>query len=339
MRNHEVTKQQPLLNEKGALNNPGWSRGLVQQYDRKQIKASTWRIKEWDYYLIHNDEYACCFTISDNAYLGLESVSLINFKERWEHTESLIIPLTMGKLNLPKTSKTGDVHFNNKRLNLSFTHQNGQRHINCQFKQFHGQKDFECELVLTETQPDSLVIATPWPNKPKAFYYNQKINNMTVTGHVKYGEQTITFEDKNNFATLDWGRGVWTYDNTWYWGNGNGIVNGKPFGFNLGYGFGDISAASENVVYYDGILNKLDDIEFIHQEDYLAPWTITSSDGRFEGTFEPIIDRSALTDVKIIKSDQHQVFGYLNARVILDNQEVIEVNELLCFFEKVHNKY
>ena len=61
-----------------------------------------------------------------------------------------------------------------------------------------------------------------------------------------------------DFGTLDWGRGVWTHDNTWYWGSGNGYVNGKPFGFNIGYGFGNTSAASENALFYDGKIHKLE---------------------------------------------------------------------------------
>ena len=56
------------------------------------------------------------------------------------------------------------------------------------------------------------------------------------------------FDPKTDFGTLDWGRGVWTYDNTWYWGSGNADINGNSFGFNIGYGFGNTSAATENVM-------------------------------------------------------------------------------------------
>ena len=49
MRNHEVVTKQPLLKEDGSLREPGWSKSLVQTYDRKQIKAPRMRIKEWDY--------------------------------------------------------------------------------------------------------------------------------------------------------------------------------------------------------------------------------------------------------------------------------------------------
>lgn len=34
MRNHEVTVRQQLLTEDGALREPGWSRNLLQIYDR-----------------------------------------------------------------------------------------------------------------------------------------------------------------------------------------------------------------------------------------------------------------------------------------------------------------
>ena len=71
MRNHEITNVQPLLDEKGNLREPGWSRSLVQQYDRSMIKAPKWRIKEWDYYLVMGKDFAGAFTISDDGYIGL----------------------------------------------------------------------------------------------------------------------------------------------------------------------------------------------------------------------------------------------------------------------------
>jgi hypothetical protein len=187
---------------------------------------------------------------------------------------------------------------------------------------------------------DTMVIATPWKEDKKAFYYNQKINCMPASGSVKFDGRVYKFNPETDFGTLDWGRGVWTYDNTWYWGSGNGIVNGKPFGFNIGYGFGDTSAASENMLFYDGKCHKLDDVTFnIPSTSYTDPWTFTSSDGRFEMDFVPIIDRAAKIDIKVIITDQHQVFGRLSGKAVLDDGMVIEVKDMLCFAEDVHNKY
>ena len=57
-RNHEVTERHPLLDGNGELIEPGWSRSLVQEYDRKMIKAPKFRIKEWDYYLVMGQGFA-----------------------------------------------------------------------------------------------------------------------------------------------------------------------------------------------------------------------------------------------------------------------------------------
>lgn len=134
------------------------------------------------------------------------------------------------------------------------------------------------------------------------------------------------------------------YKNTWYWGSGNGTVAGKPFGFNIGYGFGDTSAASENMLFYDGTAHKLEQLSFLipqkdGKDDFMSPWKFTSSDGRFEMDFTPVLDRASCTNVGIICSDQHQVFGYFNGTATLDDGRVLKIENLLGFAEKVYNKW
>ncbi len=340
MRNHEVTRRQPLLNAKGSIAEPGWAKSLIWEYGREQIKAPKYRIKEWDYYLVLNEDFAGAFTLSDLGYMGMISVSLLNFKEGWEHTETVLTGFPMGKFKLSNTSEEGNVTYKDKRVFLEFLVEKGKRKINCQFRNFQDGKPLSCQIVLKQPEMDSMVIATPWKEDEKAFYYNQKINCMPASGKVKFDGKEYVFNPEKDFGTLDWGRGVWTYDNTWYWGSGNGIVNGKPFGFNIGYGFGDTSAASENMLFYDGKCHKLDDVTFnIPDSGYTDPWTFTSSDGRFEMEFEPIIDRCAKIDIKFIITDQHQVFGRMNGKAVLDDGTVLEIKDLLCFAEDVHNKY
>jgi hypothetical protein len=163
---------------------------------------------------------------------------------------------------------------------------------------------------------------------------------MRAEGWIDYDGRRYCFDPQTDFGTLDWGRGVWTYDNTWLWGSGNCDLNGKPFGFNIGYGFGNTTAATENVLFYDGTVHKLDDVTFhIPDDDYLKPWTFTSSDGRFEMEFSPILDRSAKLDYKVILTDQHQVFGRMSGRAVLDDGTALTIKDVLCFAEKVHNKY
>ena len=74
-------------------------------------------------------------------------------------------------------------------------------------------------------------------------------------------------------------------------------------------------------------------------ELYTERWQIVSSDERLEGDFIPIFDRSAKTDMKIIMTDQHQVFGHFNGKAVLDDGKVLDIKNFLCAVEVVHNKY
>ena len=339
-RNHEVTTAQMLLDENGELREPGWSRSMVQRYARSMVKAPRWRIKEWDYYLVMADDFGVAFTISDNGYVGLQSVSLLTFgKTPWEHTETVLNAFPMGKLRLPASSEIGVTTYADKRLNMAFAVSGKERHINCHFDDFHEGKSLAANITLEQPPMDSLVIATPW-DTPRHFYYNQKINCMRASGWVEYDGTRYEFDPKSDFGTLDWGRGVWTYDNTWYWGSGNADIDGHAFGFNIGYGFGNTSAASENVIFWDGVAHKLNDVTFnIPESGYTDPWTFTSTDGRFEMDFVPVLDRAANLDFKVIVSDQHQVFGRMSGTAILDDGTPIHVKDVMCFAEKVHNRY
>ena len=340
MRNHEVTNEQLLLDDQGELREPGWSKSLVQQYRRSMIKAPKFRIKEWDYYLVTSDRFAAAFTISDDGYIGLQSVSLLVFGEKpWEHTETVLNAFPMGKMKLPEDSSTGETKYADKRLQMSFIPKDGTRHITCHFENFMDGKPLDADIVLEQPPMDTMVIATPWPKK-HAFYYNQKINCMRASGAVSFDGETYQFDPATDFGTLDWGRGVWTYDNTWFWGSGNADVDGNAFGWNIGYGFGDTSAASENILFWNGTAHKLDDVTFnIPESGYMDTWTFTSSDGRFEMTFEPVLDRAACLDYKVIVSDQHQVFGRMSGKAVLDDGTEVNIKDVMCFAEKVHNKY
>ena len=340
MRNHEITDKGLLLNADGNLSEPGWSKSQVREYRRSMIKAPKFRIKEWDYYRVMGDGFAAAFTISDDGYIGLQSVSLLVFGERsWEHTETVLNAFPMGRLRLPENSSSGVTEYRDKRLQMRFEPKDGKRYIQCRFENFMDKKALEAEIVLQQPPMDTMVIATPWPKK-HAFYYNQKINCMRAEGEIRFDGKTYRFDPARDFGTLDWGRGVWTYDNTWFWGSGNTVADGHVFGWNIGYGFGDTSAASENILFYDGKAHKLDDVAFhIPESGYLDPWKFSSSDGRFEMTFEPVLDRAACMDFKLIASDQHQVFGRMSGKAVLDDGTEVIIRDVMCFAEKVHNKY
>ena len=55
--------------------------------------------------------------------------------------------------------------------------------------------------------------------------------------------------------------------------------------------------------------------------------------------FEPVIDRKAKIDLKLISTDQHQVFGKMSGTAILDDGTKIELKDVLCSAENIYNRF
>jgi hypothetical protein len=120
MTQHEITRSIPLLNAAGELTEPGYAKRMLPVYRRKDIRAGKLRIKEWDYYLINNGRFALALTVADNGYMGMDSISLLDFEEGWEITKSPMSVLPAGRLHMPETTRFGDVRHGGKRHALAF---------------------------------------------------------------------------------------------------------------------------------------------------------------------------------------------------------------------------
>ena len=108
MEQHEITKAGPLLDGHGNLREAGYARRMLLEYDRNDVKGHAMRIKEWDYYLVMNGQFALALTIADNSYVGLDSISLMDFWENTQVTKSPMRLLPMGNTGMPSSTAEGD---------------------------------------------------------------------------------------------------------------------------------------------------------------------------------------------------------------------------------------
>jgi hypothetical protein len=336
----------PLLDREGNLCEAGYAFSLVKKYDRKAIKVRKGRIKEWDYYYVGNQERGLALTIDDNGYMDLLSATVFDFRKPGYLEKSIMHAFSYGKRHLPASSSEGETVYSDKKTELRFTHEEGKRHLYGIWPHF-GPKGEELRIDITleeTTAGNTMVIATPF-NKKGHFYYNQKINNLRATGYAKLGEDYLDFNHET-YGVLDWGRGVWTYENTWYWSSLSASQGGHVIGWNLGYGFGDTSKASENMLFVDQKVYKLDDVRFDIPVDeqgrdaFLKPWKFRSSSGDIDLIFHPVIDRKGGGGFLFLKSKQNQVFGTFEGRFLVDGgATVVEVHDLPGFAEKVFNRW
>ena len=179
------------------------------------------------------------------------------------------------------------------------------------------------------------------PIKKKRFYYNHKINCLPAKGSIQYGDEGIILAPDSAVGQLDWGRGVWEYSSFWNWASASGYLNdGRSVGVNLGSGFGDTSAATENALILENRVHKLDQVTFDYDpKDFMKPWKFTDNQERLDLDFVPFKDRVATTRMVIINSEVHQLFGHYSGRVRTDEGEVLKIDGLIGFAEEHHARW
>jgi hypothetical protein len=296
-------------------------------------------MKQWDYYAIFTPTHFFSATVADIGYVGNVFVYVIDFQTKWYHEESILIPLAKG-VNLPRNSTEGDVLFDNGKLSIEFLLEGNSRRIRVDWPGFNQGQGASSDIMLT-CPPDheSIVMATPIGDK--RFYYNRKTNCMPAEGWFMVGDRRHTVDPKNSLGGLDWGRGVWEYKSFWLWASLSAYLpDGRTIGLNMGEGFGDLSRATENCFILDGRVHKLEKIPFQYDPtDYMKPWKFVSSDGRLDLEFVPFLDRTAKSNVVVVDSEVHQMFGRYSGTLVTDQGETITINDLIGFAEEHHAQW
>lgn len=330
-----------LLNADGSLTQAGWSPQPVLDCNLEDthvyaLKAfQDLRLKIWDYYAITTPTHFFSFTLSDIGYLGMVFAYMIDFETGEYKEQTLSLPLG-GGVKLPRNSTSGVSDYGKGSLYLKFDAQPDYRTLSVRWPGFAG-TEFNAEVTFScPPEHESMNIVIPIPGK--RFYFNRKINCMPARGWVEYKGTRFEIEPDTCQGNLDWGRGVWEYKSFWVWASASGfLMDQRRIGLNLGFGFGDTSAATENCVILNGKLHKLGEVKFTYDnKNFKAPWTMVSPDGLLELSFTPFFERVAKTDALVLKSEVHQMFGRYNGYAVLDDGEKIEIKDLIGWAEE-HN--
>ena len=339
----KITERIPLLDKNGKLTKAGYCFTNMFDYDRKAIKANGLRIKEWDFYQITDGRYVMQITAADISMGGMANAILFDTKTGKKFfSNSDFKLLSLGKMGLSNDAMTPNVYERHKK-NFDLKIENTETKRTIHFSGKCKKEPFTVDILMDLFENhESLIMAVPFERgDDRQFYLNQKVNCMPVTGTAKVGDLTVEFKPETSFAILDWGRGVWPFHCVWYWGNGSTrLPNGDIFGFEIGWGFGDMSAASENTLFYNGKAHKIGDLYCENDEkDWMKEWKITSSDGRFEMTMKPVFDNITKARFLCIGNVCHQVFGLWSGKAILDDGTVVEIKDVFAFCEKSDNMW
>ena len=334
---HEITEPSQLLTSSGELTQVGWARRPLLDCNLEDASfyrlgaAQRYRIKRWDYYGVTHPGGYFSATIANLGYAGQVFTYLVDFADASYREDTITIPFGTG-VELPRNSDAGVTSYAGKRAQLSFDVTEDSRTVNVGWEPFEEHR-LEAYLHFdTPSDHESTVIIIPIGGK--RFYLNRKINCMPVAGKITVGDEIIEIDPATSSGNLDWGRGVWAYNSFWVWASASGFLgDGRRIGLNLGYGFGDTSAATENTVLLDGRIHKLGDVQFEYDNvDFMAPWQMRSD--RVELTFTPFLDRTAQTNLMVIRSEVHQMFGHYAGTVVDDGGNDVPINGLIGWAEE-----
>jgi hypothetical protein len=343
----ELTQPGPLLDAEGRLAQVGWSRRPLLDCNLEQARfyAVRWlqrfRMKRWDYYAIFTPQRFFSATIADLGYAGNIFVYALDLASGDLHEEGLVVPFGRGVV-LERNSETGVAAFANSSVSLRFEGVARERRVSVSWPGFNGGRGIQAEITL-ESPPQHESMNIIIPIGARRFYDNTKINCLRATGFIDYGGVREELRPDTCLGSLDWGRGVWEYRSYWNWASASGFLprpDGLTIGLNLGQGFGDLSKATENCVILDGRIHKLGSVRFDYRSgDYMRPWRFTDDEGRLDLTFTPFKDRTAKTNLGVIFSEVHQMFGRYNGRVTLDDGRRLEIHDLIGFAEEHHARW
>lgn len=327
------TQPADVLDEQGRPN-PGWASSGILKYNRKSISAPFFRVKEWDWYQVNNNSVALQFTFGHASYAGQVGVMMFDFeKGNMIYNKDIILALPFGSQGLGTSAEQdGRLVYDKPKMKMVIEKQGSIRRISCQCE------GFEADVEMQQHNPNSLVINVPFKENPKAFYYNQKVNCMEARGKaLVMGKEYVFGQDA--WGLLDWGRGVWPFHNEWYWSSASGRIDGEMFGFNLGCGFGDTSAATENALFYKNDIHKLGKVSFELGRNYDDPWHLKDKQGRLDIMLKPMYDRETKIKLLWVNNNCHQMFGRFSGKAVLDNGQELELRDIVGFAEHAVNNW
>ena len=320
-----------LLSRKGRLRHPGWETADLYEYNKENLRFPA-RRKEWELYQMSNDRFAFSVTYGHAAYMSLVDVTLVDFAtgERISSGQRRFFPGDSLDLDF-SGGQPHSLKYEDKDLFLSISFDGEIRRILVRSAEFEA--DLSCRDV-----GDAIVTAVPF-DFPGQFAYNYKKVFPELSGHLTMHNVPRKLDD-DTFLMLYSGRGIWPYRYTTIWASGAQETEDGVLALNLSGDYGGEDAPTENALFLNGTLEKLEGVRFrFSSENYLKPWHITDRNHRLRLTFRPTYDDYTSVNWLLVHNTRHQLYGHLSGIVELADGTVREIRDMVFFCRHEINRW
>jgi hypothetical protein len=334
---HEVTAPGELLTVDGTLREPGWSRRQLQHWDPARVHDPT-ALRQWDFFTVMSDAAAVNLTLVDLGFTQLCTVGVVDFATDTAHPAGYIRGSIAQVLTLSPAVE-GSASFVDRGTTLMRFDTTADTSAVAIAMPASLLGDAASGTLTIHRRPAMpyLSLATPFAGDPHQFFYEQKIPGMSAEGSVTVGASTWSFDAASTGAVMDWGRGQWPSEVTWRWAAASGVVSGQTVSFNLGNGFGDATAGTENIVVVDDVASKLAEVDWTHDaNDPLKDWTFRDRDGRLALVLHPFAHETGGLDLGGRYEHLRKGYGCVSGTIVLDDGRTLAIDGMLAFAEEMN---
>ena len=359
----EIRKKTLLLDRQGRLQTRGYAKHMNFIYNRNAVRGFPLKLKEWDFYQMQKDHYVLQMTIGHVSYMCSVSATLLDLDTGKRWTTGVMRPFYVPKME--QDPERGSILlYHQKEFLMSFEVRPDRRIL--RLEDTRAGQEIKIRLRLdNDLRNEKMVIATPFA-RPTQFYLNYKENYYRAAGSVRFGDTAVDFAGATGL--LDWGRGVWPYSHEWFWGSVSVRLDtaGRPtdsrdasadvstpaeFGLNIGWGFGDLRCATENMYFYKKKAYKIRGMKVerpqagkkepgrrMRKEELGGPWKLRDARGHFYMEFTPFFDNYTENRYVVIDTCCHQLFGTFRGYVdTVEGRK--EIDGVTGFIEHAVNRW
>ncbi len=323
----ELKNKNFICSKDGKINQDsiGWSRKIFSNCD---IETGYFRKKIWNHYMWMHENYVCALAIVKLDYAGLIFIDFYDLKENQEIHKSITIPFCNGMII--HNAIGSYAHFQNKDMYINIIRVNNRLRTMIKWSEI----DIAANLVL---EKESLNVLIPWSENK--FHYTSKQLPLKSKGYISVGqEESEKFNLSDAIGFIDYGRGIWEREKSWYWLTCGFENEDNKVGLNLGGKYTDNTGINENAIKLNGVLYKIYcDVKF--EKIDINKWSVKSIDCEdIDLKFKIININDKINNKLIVKSSLKQHIGKLSG-VVKVNDEEIEFKEVLCWFEDHYAKW
>lgn len=323
----EITAPVTLCDSKGLLNPEaiGFARHPLIQ---SNLAKNFMKKKKWNYWCVYGENLMFSATISHIDYAVVCFVYILDYETQRFFEKQITIP--MGRNVKMPENVLENVKFTNDNLTVQMFHIQGETHLSVTIPDFDNEI-LHADLHITHP-PNDESLNVVIPKSRNVFQFTAKHHTLPTSGFVKIGDKRYDFNPDYSFAVLDYGRGIWPRTAEWNWAMASQRLGGRRIGLNFGGKWTDGTGMTENAVFINGAMTKIhEDVIFTYDSsNFMNQWKIqTKFSDTVHLTFTPFFERVSTTNVKIVRTEVHQLVGYFDGEILLENHSKLKIRQML----------